>query len=341
MERLNRKLILEFLEDDVQDVSVDKLNIDTPIQEPIEVKQEEPAPTVELSEQEKVNFVVSTLTELSQRVLDLFNYLTPLINTDMTSFNLSEQNKDLLNSIYEDISLVLGKVQQGIKDNCVDNIQNAIDDGQTQAQETIVDDLKKPIKEEWKGSDREDLISTYINEYFRNYFHESNSKIDKLKQYTYKILNPRNDDYFYGDDREIFDTILYCIDTYDDFFGLIKLFYGSIRKYRQEIISLAEKIYRDLMGFNPQNIKKAQETITPEVDLKEDLNSDKEKLWDDLMTDVDMGDFFDGMQENEDEEKEKFFKDPKKELQNWKDYYKENPEMLDKIKAFEDKYCKE
>ena len=142
MKKLNNKLILEFLED--EDIA------DTSIEEPIEVKQEEPAPTPELSEPEKVNFVVSTLTELSQRVLDLFNYLTPLINTDMTSFNLSEQNKDLLNSIYEDVSLVLGKVQQGIKDNCVDNIQNAIDDGQTQAQETIVDTEVKEDKLEDK-----------------------------------------------------------------------------------------------------------------------------------------------------------------------------------------------
>lgn len=59
------------------------------------------------------------------------------------------------------------------------------------------------------------------------------------------------------------------------------------------------------------------------------------------MADVDMGDFFDNMQEHEDKEKEKFLKDPKKELQRWKEYYKEKPEMLDKIKAFEDKHFKE
>lgn len=218
MEKLSKKLILEFLEDtDVQDVSIDALDIDTPIEEPIEVKQEKPVATPLLSEPEKVNFIVSILTDLSQRFLDLFNYLTPIINNELDKDTLSEQNKDLLNSIYEDISLTLGKVQQGIKDNSPENIAQAIDDGQT----------------------------------------------------------------------------------------------------------------------------KAQETITPEPTLEEDLKSDKEKLWDDLSANVDMGDYFDKMKEHEDEEEERFFKDTKKALQDWKHYYSENQEMLDKIKAFEDKYFKE
>lgn len=189
MEKLNRKLILEFLEDEVQDVSVDKLNIETPIQEPIEVKQEEPVPTPKLSEPEKVNFVVSTLTELSQRVLDLFNYLTPLINTDMTSFNLSEQNKDLLNSIYEDVSLVLGKVQQGIKDNCVDNIQNAIDDGQTQAQETITPevDLTEDLNSD-KEKLEESILKEAPDEYGLPTDDELSSEADRIRrEYDQKI----------------------------------------------------------------------------------------------------------------------------------------------------------
>ena len=246
MERLNRKLILEFLEDDIQDVSVDKLNIDTPIQEPIEVKQEEPSPTPELSEPEKVNFVVSTLTDLSQRVLDLFNYLTPLINTDMTSFNLSEQNKDLLNSIYEDVSLVLGKVQQGIKDNCVDSIQTAIDDGQTQAQETITD-IKSPIKEDLESDgERKNTIFELIDNYFSENFYDDSSELDALKQYTLDILDPAtNDNDFYNDSGAISDNISYFLDTYEDFYGIIKLFYGSKKKYEKEIIELCKNIYKE------------------------------------------------------------------------------------------------
>ena len=151
MEKLSKKLILEFLEDtDVQDVPIDALDIDTPIEEPIEVKQEKPVATPLLSEPEKVNFIVSILTDLSQRFLDLFNYLTPIINNELDKDTLSEQNKDLLNSIYEDISLTLGKVQQGIKDNSPENIAQAIDDGQTKAQETIVDTEIKEDKLEDK-----------------------------------------------------------------------------------------------------------------------------------------------------------------------------------------------
>ena len=213
MKKLNRKLILEILN---EDDSFQKEIEEQPIEEPIKV--EEPVELDKLDKGEKINFIVSILTDLSQRVLDLFNYLTPIINNELDKGTLSEQNKDLLNSIYEDISLVLGKVQQGIKDNCVDTIQDAIDDGQTQA----------------------------------------------------------------------------------------------------------------------------QETIAPEVDLKEDLNSDKEKLWNDIINSIDMGDAVDEVNgEVEDNLRQDFFENPKSELKMWKNYYSENPEMLDKIKAFEDKYCKE
>lgn len=227
MQRLNKKLILEFLDDDKLSV---KYPVEEAIEQPVEVVEEQPVEVVEttttsenLTDGEKKNFIVSTLTDLSTRMLDLFNYLTPLMtleveDTNSVFNNLSEENKDLLRSIYEDVSLLVGKVTQGLKDNTEENIQNAIDDGQTQA----------------------------------------------------------------------------------------------------------------------------QETITPEVDLKEDLKSDREKLWDDLIANMDMGDHFDNdWYHHEDEEREKFLKDPKKELQNWKEYYKENSEMLDKIKAFEDKYFKE
>ena len=212
MKKLNKKIILEFLDDEVSEpVAASPVITEIPVAVP-----PEPQP---LSEAEKKNFIITTLTDISAKALDFFNYLTPMMTIeveDKTSMlnNLSEENKDLLRSIYEDVSLIVGKVTQALKDNTEENIQNAIDDGQTQA----------------------------------------------------------------------------------------------------------------------------QETITPEVALKEDLTSDKEKLWDDLMADVDMGDFFDTMQEHEDEEKEKFLKDPKKELHQWKEYYKENPEMLGKIKKFEDKH---
>lgn len=210
MQRLgNRKLILEVLEDDkVEDGDNKVPETESPIESPSE--------PVKLTDGEQTNFIVSVLSYLNTKVLDIFNYLTPYITTNNDDQYINGDNASLLQSIYGDISLILGKVTQGIKDNSPEPAQQAIDDGQTST----------------------------------------------------------------------------------------------------------------------------QETITPEVDLKEDLNSDKEKLWDDLMADVDMGDFLDNMQEGEEEEREKFLKDPKKELQNWKEYYKDRPEMLGKIRAFEDKYCR-
>ena len=232
MQRLNKKLILEFLDDNKLSV---KYPVEEAIEQPVEVVEEQPVEVVEttttsenLTDGEKKNFIVSTLTDLSTRMLDLFNYLTPLMtleveDTNSVFNNLSEENKDLLRSIYEDVSLLVGKVTQGLKDNTEENIQGAIDDGQTQAQELTI------------SVDNEEHL------------HENVS----------------------------------------------------------------------------------------------DMNKDLEDLFKVLEDNVDMGDFFDEMQGHEDEEKEKLLKDPKKELQNWKEYYKENSEMLDKIKAFEDKYFKE
>ena len=221
MKRLNKKLILEFLDDNkFEVVPVDEVAVE----EPVVV---EPQPQA-LSEAEKKNYIVLTLTDISAKALDFFNYLTPLITIEVEDKNspfnnLSEENKNLLRSIYEDVSLLVGKVTQGLKDNTEDNIQGAIDDGQTQAQE-----LTTPIESE-------------------------------------KHLN-------------------------------------------------------------------------------EDVNNtgkDLEDLFKTLEDNVDMGDFFDDMQGHEEEFLSDLKKNPKKELANWKNYYSENKEMLDKINSFEKKYFKE
>lgn len=204
MKKLNRKLILEILnEDDSSQTEIEE----QPIEEP-----------VELDKGEKVNFILSVLSDLNNKALDLFNYITPYVTNSDPEENLSDDNKALLTSVYEDVSLILGKLSQGLKDNSPENIQNAIDDGQTLAQETV------------STSDQ----------------------------------------------------------------------------------------------------------------LEESLKTDKEKLWSDLINNIDMGDAFDEVNgEVEDNLKQDFFENPKFELKMWKNYYSENPEMLDKIKAFEDKYYKE
>lgn len=231
MQRLNKKLILEFLDDDKLSV---KYPVEEAIEQPVEVVEEQPVEVVEtttsenLTDGEKKNFIVSTLTDLSTRMLDLFNYLTPLMtleveDTNSVFNNLSEENKDLLRSIYEDVSLLVGKVTQGLKDNTEENIQGAIDDGQTQAQE---------------------LTISVDNE---------------------------------------------------------------------------EHLHEDVS----------------------DMNKDLEALFKVLEDNVDMGDYFDELKGHEEEYLSNLKKNPKKELENWKTYYKENEEMVDKINSFQKKYFKE
>lgn len=130
MKKLNKKIILEFLDDEDAKESVEEVT-----------KPSEPQPLPQpLTEAEKKNFIITTLTDISSKALDFFNYLTPMMTIeveDKTSLlnNLSEENKELLRSIYEDVSLIVGKVTQALKDNTEENIQGAIDDGQEQAQE--------------------------------------------------------------------------------------------------------------------------------------------------------------------------------------------------------------
>ena len=112
----------------------------------------------------------------------------------------------------------------------------------------------------------------------------------------------------------------------------------------EDISLVLGKIGQGLKENSPEPVQQAiddgqsstQETMAPETPLEEDLDSDKERMWHELVGHVDMGDFLDNMQEGEEEERKKFLKDPRKELRCWKEYYREDPEMLDRIKAFED-----
>lgn len=151
MKKLNRKLILEILnEDDSSQKEIEE----QPIEEPIE--SEEP---VKLDKGEKISFILSVLSDLNNKALDMFNYLTPYINNIDPEGNLSEDNKNLLTNVYEDVSLILGKLSQGLKDNSPVNIQNAIDDGQTEAQETIAPevDLKEDLNSDKENANKKEI----------------------------------------------------------------------------------------------------------------------------------------------------------------------------------------
>ena len=152
MKKLNRKLILEILED--EDVSSSEEMEEQPIE--TSIKSEEP---VKLDKGEKISFILSVLSDLNNKALDMFNYLTPYITNIDPEENLSEDNKNLLANVYEDVSLILGKLSQGLKDNSPVNIQNAIDDGQTEAQETIVPevDLKEDLNSDKENANKKEI----------------------------------------------------------------------------------------------------------------------------------------------------------------------------------------
>ena len=152
MKKLNRKLILEILED--EDVSSSEEIEEQPIETSIE--SEEP---VKLDKGEKISFILSVLSDLNNKALDMFNYLTPYITNIDPEENLSEDNKNLLANVYEDVSLILGKLSQGLKDNSPVNIQNAIDDGQTKAQETITPevDLKEDLNSDKENANKKEV----------------------------------------------------------------------------------------------------------------------------------------------------------------------------------------
>lgn len=143
MERLKKKILLEFLDaDSLDDSFADGSLVD--IDEPIDEEPVEETSGNLLSEKQ---FIIPLLNDLSDSVLDIFDTLTTYVlspefdrdSTETAQIHVSDSNIDLITGIYEDISTILGKIQQGIKDNSPENIQNAIDDGQTSAQDTLID----------------------------------------------------------------------------------------------------------------------------------------------------------------------------------------------------------
>lgn len=152
MERLKKKILLEFLDADSLDDSFAD-NISADIDEPIDEEPVEETSGNLLSERQ---FIILLLNDLSDSVLDIFDTLTTYVlspefdrdSTEPAQIHVSDSNIDLITGIYEDISTILGKIQQGIKDNSPENIQNAIDDGQTSAQDTLIDSEEDEEEEE-------------------------------------------------------------------------------------------------------------------------------------------------------------------------------------------------
>ena len=129
MKRLKNKLLLEVAEgeDELEDEAIDISNdIDDFDKEDISI-----------NDNEKTQFVVSYLSDLQDKCMDIFDSLTNYIYSDNIKEMCSEENLDLLNSIYEDISLIIGKVQQGIKNNADSTYQDKVAEGEEAADDML------------------------------------------------------------------------------------------------------------------------------------------------------------------------------------------------------------
>lgn len=136
MEKLTKKLILEFLDD--EDQSVDQV-----IDDAETLSDEEPF--TELSPIEASNFITSSLNSINNNLLIAFDYLNTVLATEENNNVLDEKNKELFDSICEDLSALIGKVQAGIQANYPEDIKDSMQGGRDEANEIV--ETPSPEKE--------------------------------------------------------------------------------------------------------------------------------------------------------------------------------------------------
>ena len=128
MEKLNKKLILEFLDD--EDQSVDQV-----IDDAETVSNEDTLP--DLTPSELSNFITSSLNNINNNLLIAFDYLNNVLSTEESNSLLDENNKELFDSICEDLSALIGKVQAGIQANYPEDIKDSMQGGRDEANEIV------------------------------------------------------------------------------------------------------------------------------------------------------------------------------------------------------------
>ena len=136
MEKLTKKLILEFLDDEDQPV-------DQVIDDAETVSDEEPF--TELSPAEASNFITSSLNNINNNLLIAFDYLNTVLSTEESNNALDGKNKELFDSICEDLSALIGKVQAGIQANYPEDIKDSMQGGRDEANEIV--ETPSPEKE--------------------------------------------------------------------------------------------------------------------------------------------------------------------------------------------------
>lgn len=130
MKRLDKKILLEFLEDDT-DVENNSL----------ETTDENIETINELSDTEKENLLLSVYKDLLTKTLDILEYVNQYIKEDDAI--ISEENKELIAGIKENISVVVGKLNEAIKQAVSEESQNAMAEGESEAQDTLENNVEE------------------------------------------------------------------------------------------------------------------------------------------------------------------------------------------------------
>lgn len=129
---LKKKLILEDLEDEAQ-VDPD-LIINAPV---VETELETPT----LTPEEESNFNLTTVSDILNKDLELYNFIKVFINEP----NLKEDVKSVLESVADDLAISIGKLQECIKLSADDSSESLMTQGENEVEDIITEE---PVKEE-------------------------------------------------------------------------------------------------------------------------------------------------------------------------------------------------
>jgi len=153
-----KKFILEALEDS-----------DLPVEEPtekIESGSEETAvpedteediedsiypEDIELTDEQKNSFEITTVCELLKQNLDQYSQISTILSSDEESTNISEKIRAILESVLEDVSVIVGKLQQSLKEVATPKQSETIESGE----EEISKDVEEKTEENKEETEEE------------------------------------------------------------------------------------------------------------------------------------------------------------------------------------------
>lgn len=98
-----KKLVLEELLDDEEVVD--------PVDADLTITQDDLGDAEELTDEERINFNVNLITDILKTELDVYSTLTAYLADDV----VKDDARAVLESIADDVALVIGKLQSGFK----------------------------------------------------------------------------------------------------------------------------------------------------------------------------------------------------------------------------------